>query len=236
MADGDRIIIGQANIASNPGNMTSLSRNAATNRTVFVARNLNAGDGIQGQASGAGRSGVLGLSNAGFGVGGSSGMLGQGTTGVAGFSTVQGFGVYGSSVSSGIGVKGEIDSGVGVQGHSVNGAGVWGKCDNPSNNVSDRRAGGVFEGGVVIVNGLKPFTIDHPLDPENRYLVHTSVESSEMKNVYDGVAQLDEDGTAWVELPEWFEALNGDFRYQLTAIGGSAPGLHVAEEISEDRF
>jgi hypothetical protein len=82
----------------------------------------------------------------------------------------------------------------------------------------------------------KPFTIDHPLDPENKYLVHTSVESSEMKNVYDGVVRLDEDGQAWVELPEWFEALNGDFRYQLTAVGGSAPRLHVAEEISENRF
>ena len=57
-----------------------------------------------------------------------------------------------------------------------------------------------------------------------------------MKNVYDGVARLDEEGAAWVELPEWFEALNGDFRYQLTAVGGSAPGLHVAEEVSENRF
>src|SRR3712207_4951923 len=57
-----------------------------------------------------------------------------------------------------------------------------------------------------------------------------------MKNVYDGVARLDKDGSAWVELPEWFEALNGDFRYQLTAVGGSAPGLHVAEEVSENRF
>jgi hypothetical protein len=51
-----------------------------------------------------------------------------------------------------------------------------------------------------------------------------------------GVAYLDEDGAAWVELPEWFEALNGDFRYQLTAVGSSAPDLHVAEEISENRF
>ena len=30
MADGDRIIIGQANTASNPGNETSLSRNGDT--------------------------------------------------------------------------------------------------------------------------------------------------------------------------------------------------------------
>jgi hypothetical protein len=45
-----------------------------------------------------------------------------------------------------------------------------------------------------------------------------------------------EDGTASVDLPEWFEALNGDFRYQLTSVGGSAPNLHVAEEIYENRF
>ena len=66
--------------------------------------------------------------------------------------------------------------------------------------------------------------------------MHNAVESSERKNVYDGIAQLDEDGAAWVELPEWFEALNGDFRYQLTGVGGPAPNLHVAEEVSENRF
>jgi hypothetical protein len=55
-----------------------------------------------------------------------------------------------------------------------------------------------------------------------------------MKNVYDGVAQLDDAGTASVELPEWFEALNEDFRYQLTAVGQAAPNLHVAEEIYEN--
>ena len=51
MADGDRIIIGQANTASNPGNETTLSRNASTARTVFVARNLNVGDGIHGEGA-----------------------------------------------------------------------------------------------------------------------------------------------------------------------------------------
>jgi hypothetical protein len=89
---------------------------------------------------------------------------------------------------------------------------------------------------IKVVNGPKNFAIDHPLDPQNKYLVHTCVESSEMKNVYDGIARLDKEGAAWVGLPEWFEALNRDFRYQLTAVGGSAPGLHVAEEVSENRF
>jgi len=56
-----------------------------------------------------------------------------------------------------------------------------------------------------------------------------------MKNVYDGVAVLDSDGAAWVELPEWFEALNRDFRYQLTCLGGYAP-VYIADEIAGNRF
>jgi hypothetical protein len=125
--------------------------------------------------------------------------------------------------------------GAGVEGISSTGPGVYGACENPDPN-SPKRFGGYFEGGIRVVNGPKNFAIDHPLDPQNKYLVHTCVESSEMKNIYDGDARLDKDGAAWVELPEWFEALNGDFRYQLTPIGGSAPNLHIAEEISQNRF
>ena len=46
-----------------------------------------------------------------------------------------------------------------------------------------------------------------------------------MKNVYDGVVVTDDDGDAMVELPEWFEALNRDFRYQLTVIGQFAQAI-----------
>lgn len=89
--------------------------------------------------------------------------------------------------------------------------------------------------GNFEVEGAKNFRIDHPLDPENKYLLHTSVESPDMKNVYDGVVTLDENGQAWVELPNWFEALNKDFRYQLTCIGGYAP-VYIAEKIQDNRF
>lgn len=57
-----------------------------------------------------------------------------------------------------------------------------------------------------------------------------------MKNVYDGVVTLDEQGQATVELPSWFEALNKDFRYQLTSIGLAAPNLHIAGEIKDLQF
>lgn len=56
-----------------------------------------------------------------------------------------------------------------------------------------------------------------------------------MKNVYDGVISLNETGEVWVELPEWFEALNKDFRYQLTCIGGFA-NVYIKEEIQNNRF
>ena len=77
------------------------------------------------------------------------------------------------------------------------------------------------------------FKIDHPLDPANKYLCHSFVESPDMKNVYDGIVVLDRKGKAEIELPDWFGALNKDFRYQLTAIGAPGPNLYIAEEISE---
>ena len=95
--------------------------------------------------------------------------------------------------------------------------------------------------GPTILNGQlsKPagsFRIDHPLDPEHKYLYHSFVESPDMMNIYNGVVRLDARGRAWVTLPEWFEALNREFRYQLTAIGAPGPNLHIAEEITGNRF
>ena len=82
----------------------------------------------------------------------------------------------------------------------------------------------------------KQFKIDDPIDPANKYLYHSSIESSEMMNLYSGTVALDKRGNAWVQLPDWFEALNKDFRYQLTAIGAPGPNLYVAKEISDNRF
>jgi hypothetical protein len=87
-----------------------------------------------------------------------------------------------------------------------------------------------------ITGASKNFKIDNPVDPANKYLIHTSVESPDMKTIYDGVAVLDADGEAWVELPAYFEALNQDFRYQLTAIGAPGPNLYISEKIAGNRF
>lgn len=105
---------------------------------------------------------------------------------------------------------------------------------------------GTLSAGNTDINGnlcantvcaqVKNFHIDHPLDPENKYLFHASVESNELKTIYDGTVQLDARGEATINLPEWFQALNGNFRYQLTAIGASAPGLFVSQPVANNRF
>jgi hypothetical protein len=80
------------------------------------------------------------------------------------------------------------------------------------------------------------FKIDHPLDPANRYLCHSFVESDEMKNVYDGIAQLDANGEAEVQLSDWCDALNERWRYQLTPLDCPAPDLHIAQQVSANSF
>lgn len=80
------------------------------------------------------------------------------------------------------------------------------------------------------------FKIDHPLDPDNRWLSHSFVESPDMMNVYNGIAVLDGSGRATIQLPDYFDALNRDVRYQLTSVGGPAPSLHVSGELRRNAF
>jgi hypothetical protein len=82
---------------------------------------------------------------------------------------------------------------------------------------------------------VKNFKIDHPLEPATMYLNHTSVESPDMKNIYDGVSTTDASGLATVALPAYFQALNKDFRYQLTVVGTFAQAI-VKDEIANNRF
>ena len=102
------------------------------------------------------------------------------------------------------------------------------------------RYAGLFAGDVLVTGTLSKgggsFKIDHPLDPENKYLSHSFVESPDMMNIYDGNIELDGNGGATVTMPDWFGALNRDFRYQLTAIGKPSPNVYIAEEIKGNQF
>jgi hypothetical protein len=79
------------------------------------------------------------------------------------------------------------------------------------------------------------FSIDHPLDPKNQFLNHSFVESPDMMNIYNGTVTTDKHGVATVILPAYFEALNQDFRYQLTPVGQFAQAF-VAERVKGNRF
>ncbi|HET9493446.1 MAG TPA: hypothetical protein VFR15_04370, partial [Chloroflexia bacterium] len=174
--------------------------------------------GVAGTTTAANGTGVKGTANNGFNA-----------AGVHGEST-QGWGVFGST-TSGSGVYGFATTGRGLYGISGSGDAVAGFSPNG-------RAG-YFNGDVQItgtcIGCLGPSRIDHPLDPENRYLQHAAVQSDEMMNIYNGNVVTDDNGEAVVTLPEWFEALNRDFRYQLTVIGDFAQAV-VSSKVKDNRF
>ncbi len=139
-------------------------------------------------------------------------------------------------ISTSIGVFGKGSPG--IWGESIfgqNSTAVYGDNDG-SNTVG---FAGVFNGRVNVIGNLSKlggsFKIDHPLDPANKYLSHSFVESPDMMNIYNGNVTTDERGEAVVTMPKYFDALNRDFRYQLTVIGQFAQAI-VAEEIKNNSF
>jgi|GEM_PF-1434149 len=98
----------------------------------------------------------------------------------------------------------------------------------------------LIQGGASVAynlsKGAGTFVIDHVLDPLNKLLYHSFVESPDMKNIYDGIASLDEKGSATIELPKYLLALNRDFRYLGTPMGESMPNLHVSTEVRRKWF
>lgn len=193
--------------------------------------------------------GLFAKSTSSIGVHGRSGT----TYGVVGEST-SGDGVYGQS-ETGNGIYGRTNSPtkagvwadnylpggnaivgithVGASGSGGNSAGIWGLA-----NVAGGWAG-EFHGSVQVPGDFsafsKSFKIDHPLDPANKYLLHGCIESPDVKKPYDGNVITDGNGEATITLPSYFEALNRDFRYQLTVLGQFAQAI-VASEIADNQF
>lgn len=95
--------------------------------------------------------------------------------------------------------------------------GVFGSLDSSGPN----QYAGYFNGflfAIAATSGVKSFLIDHPLDPENKLLEHSSVESDQRMNIYRGSVITDATGRAWVSVPDWFSALNKNIQYQLTVV------------------
>ncbi|NVO02165.1 MAG: collagen-like protein [Bacteroidetes bacterium] len=108
------------------------------------------------------------------------------------------------------------------------GSGVMGIATNPT-------SWGLFSVGKFAATGTKSFMIDHPLDPENKFLFHFSIESNEVLNMYRGTVVLDSKGEAIVELPNYFESININYSYNLTPIGAPV-NLYIKEEIKGGKF
>ncbi len=181
-------------------------------------------DGIQAQA-GSGGNGLVASAGAALDQGAGAGVIGTGGT------TAQG--QYG--VPAGPGLVGHGGSDV-VGGDGIDAFAGTTSCSNCAKGLAGSFTGDVAISGNLDVSGTKSFRIDHPLDPANKYLYHAALESSEVLNLYSGNVPLDASGEASVQLPNWFQSLNQDYRYQLTAVGAAAPNLHIAQEIQNNNF
>lgn len=212
----------------------------------------NGGSGVVGNVGtgnsltwfvGAGVSGKGDGTASGIGVGGTfggaaqiDGYLGTNTFGVSG----KDFEAYPNvnqgnlgGISDGVNCEAQAQNGNGIVARASNGAaayGVWG--------LSSSGYAGVFSGTTQVIGNFyatsKFFRIDHPQDPEHKYLVHACVESDEQLSLYRGSAFLNSKGEAWVDLPGYFSALNGKPGYQLTCVGAYAQ-VYVSEE-AQNRF
>jgi len=198
-------------------------------------------------------------SSAATGVYGEADWPSGATVGVHGVSTSStGRGVVGQALATNgfgqIGVWGQVARGYGVYGEAAGTSvsyGVYGAATATGaagttygvygTAASTTGYAGYFLGRVHVQGTLSKaagsFKIDHPLDPEHKYLYHSFVESPDMKNVYDGVVTTDGEGFAIVRLPDWFQALNRDFRYQLTVLGdGAWARARVFRKIADNAF
>jgi hypothetical protein len=209
-----------------------------TDTVVGVGGFANSGYGMQ--ASSNTNLGLFGESNSSYGIegysSGSYGIVGISgyTAGIVGISDGSGSTTTGYGPDGVVGVtSGTFGTGVVAISTTANGTGFLGV------NQAGGQAG-FFDGSVDVAGALSKssgtFKIDHPQDPANKYLYHSFVESPDMMNIYNGDVTLDANGLATVTLPSYFESLNQDFRYQLTAIGGPGPNLHIATKVQNNTF
>ncbi|MFN2394966.1 MAG: hypothetical protein ABR597_04695, partial [Bacteroidales bacterium] len=216
-----------------PFHVSANSMYAGYFSTDFLAHSACA---VYGKYSGTGSIDGIGLhgqstpaNNCGYG-----GYFEGGYMGVRGIVTSLGSGYF-------YGISGSTTSGTGtnfgVYGGASSGTynyGVYGNASGGTTNYAGYFSGNAAVTGILSKGGGS-FKIDHPLDPANKYLYHSFVESPDMMNLYNGNIITDGSGFASVTLPEWFEALNMDFRYQLTVIGDFAQAI-IAREIQGNRF
>jgi len=233
------------------------AESATGNAVIAISTASGAVSGVFAQSTSPDGSGLQGYASASSGqnrgvYGGANSPTGRGVLGVSpygatplGFSSRVALQGHANGSSNGaVGVAGTATTSTthdsyGVIGYATGDAGVVYGVYGYAYSTSGTAWAGSFNGNVdvlgTIVKTSGSFKIDHPLDPANKYLYHSFVESPDMMNVYNGNVTTDAKGEATVSLPDWFEALNADFRYQLTAIGSFAQAI-VKSKVKANRF
>jgi hypothetical protein len=223
----------QIGTTSTGGMLNAVASSSSLVGVSATGYSVPSGSGLQGGPAVVAQGGTDDPSASGFAFGGDGVRATGGTDLSGGIGGEGGTGVYGTGGYSNNYIGGTGVFGAGGVGNFFYGDGVGGNTE-----VGAGYAGN-FTGDVNVSGsisaGTKDFKIDHPLDPANKYLVHASVESSEMMNIYTGNITTDGQGQATVQLPEWFEVLNTDFRYQLTVIGQFAQAI-IGRKIENNRF
>lgn len=105
--------------------------------------------------------------------------------------------------------------------------GVYGRASQGTTNYAGFFAGLLYANSAS--SGVKAFTIDHPMDPANKVLNHSSVESDERLNLYRGEVITDKNGRATITLPNYFDALNEEALYQLTVVANEESDFVMAQ-------
>jgi hypothetical protein len=177
------------------------------------------GVGVEGSSTNSQGTGVIG--EGGFrgvlGLGGVVGVRGEATGGygVEGYSTVSD-GVFGQTITVGRSSVFGFTNVAGANGGFFNSSANTGTGSGVIGQSNSATGWGVYAFGRSGASGTKSFRIDHPLDPENKYLLHYSAEGPEPLNIYSGTATTGPDGFATVRLPDYFSSINRDPRIQLT--------------------
>ncbi|MCW5934961.1 MAG: hypothetical protein KIT45_11815 [Fimbriimonadia bacterium] len=223
--------------------------NSVNGRGVFGLADAATGNsvGVYGQSNSTSGTGVYGYASATSG----NTTGGRFETFSPNSFTVQGLANATIGLATGVYGRTESVDGTGVSGYasaSTGGAeGVWGESRSTSSNsygvrgtdVAGAASHAVFAEGSFAALGTKSFQIDHPLHPETHYLNHFCTESSEPLNAYSGNVVTDAQGYATVHLPDYFESVNREFRYQLTIVDGAGEEFvlaRVVRKIQSNRF
>lgn len=190
--------------------------------TIIAFCNGDLGNAIDGRAygNGASRGGSFQTQSSGANAAGAFGEA-TSTSGTT-------YGVWGQSASTGgYGVIGIAPAATGVT------YGTYGRATSAA-------GWSLYAQGAFGASGTKAFRIDHPTDPENKYLLHYAAESPMPQNFYVGNVKTDANGKAWVDLPDYFSEINTNFKYQLTVVEDDATTsfvqVKVGRKIRDGRF